>query len=73
MDDTQVADFLTRALTAVDTAKIPDDLREIAFTNALPLLTGGLAPAAAGPTGPMPGAAAPPPPAGGATVNGSTG
>lgn len=40
MDDKQVADLLTRALNAVDTARVPDDLREVAFTTAVSLITG---------------------------------
>lgn len=50
MDDKQVAELLTRALTAVDAAKVPGDLREVAFTTALTMLTGGqLATASSGP------------------------
>jgi hypothetical protein len=48
MDDTEVAGLLTRALTAIDVAQVPEDLREVAFTNALALLNGGLTPAPAG-------------------------
>jgi hypothetical protein len=45
MDDAQVADLLSRALAAVDSAQIPDDLKEIAFTHALALLGAGVGPA----------------------------
>jgi hypothetical protein len=73
MDDAQVVDLLTRALAAVDTANIPDGLRETAFTSALALLTGGLTAAPAAPAPPVPGATTPPPPSGGPSVNGTTG
>jgi hypothetical protein len=52
MDDTQVADLLTRALVAIDAAQVPDDLREIAFTNALSFLNGGLTPTPPGSSAP---------------------
>jgi hypothetical protein len=40
VDDGQVVGLLRRALEAIETAKIPDDLRESAFAAALGLLTG---------------------------------
>ena len=40
MDDAEVAELLKRALNAVGTAKVPDDLRETAFTTAVRLLSG---------------------------------
>lgn len=52
MDDKQVADLLTRALSAVDTAKVPEDLREAAFKAAISLMTGGSSAAPPAPPAP---------------------
>lgn len=52
MDDNKVSELLSRALSAVDTAKVPTDLREVAFSTAIAMLTDGHIGAASPPSPP---------------------